>query len=93
MDLKIADIILGLLQLREYNPKIDQQMGVLIRSNNKYNIEILAQILVVLDILNLIEEGSEVDTIEDLLVDKELQIYFKVLNLIQNIPRKALEEL
>ena len=92
MKLKIVNIILGLLQLREHNSKIDQYTRELVRSNNKCNSETLAQIVVALDILYLLEEDDGNRATEELLVDEELQKYFEILNLIKNVPRDALEE-
>ena len=92
IELKIADIILGLPQLREYNPKIDQRTRELVRSDDKYNSETLAKIVAALDMLYLLEEDKGEGVTKELSVDKELQKYFEILNLIENIPREALEE-
>jgi hypothetical protein len=92
MELKIADIIFGLPWLREYNPKIDWCTGELVRSDDKCNSEILAQMVAALDMLHLSEENDEVGVKDELLVDEELWTYFEVLNLIENVSGESREE-
>jgi hypothetical protein len=92
MELKTADIILGLPWLREHNPKIDWRTGELARCDDKCNTETLAQMVAALDMLNLAEEREDGETTEELSAEEELWTYFEILNLIENVPGKSPEE-
>ncbi len=63
------------------------------RSDDNYNVETLAQMVATLDYLVLTDNThipiSSKDEINPELLDKEIIEYFKILNLIANIPGDA----